>query len=444
MLATSKRYRPLYGRSAPRRATKRDESRRSATMGGALGEVLTSLSDTTGIHINERSALTLTAAFACINVIATDVASLPLQLKQRAPDGATRVVADRPVAGIYGRSPDGVTTPMRHNQALMGHVLGWGNGYNEIVFNGAGEPVEVHQLDPAKTRPVKMRDGVKLFYEIDGGKTLPKEKVLHVAGLGFDGLVGYSPVRMARQAIALGKAAEFFGGSFFGNGSKAGGFLKTPKRLTPEARANLRKSFERTHRGAFNAQRMAVLEEGMEFVKTSIDPEDGQFLVTRQFQVLEIARIWRCPPHKIGDYSQAHLANLEQSNLDYVITTVLPWCEQIEQAANLRLLSEQDWADGYYFEHLLTALLRGDSAARVNYYRGMRDLGVMNPDGIAAAEGMNPLPNGQGKVYLVQGAMVPLDRVGKPRNGSVQTVSAVSADAGKGDDAANDKGAKDA
>lgn len=381
------------------------------TRGASLGAVLGSAVNVSGIAVTERSALTLTAAYAAINVIATDTACLPIRLYKTRKSGGRDQVDDRASVDCLKWSPDGVTTAMRSRQAWMGHTLGWGNGYLEVIRDGGGDPIQFKWVDPSCCQPRRRSDG-QVYYQIDGRTQLP-ENVLHLAGLGFDGLCGYSPVRMARQAIGLGLAAETFGASLFGNGSTPRGFLKSPKRLTAEAARRMREGIERVHAGAANANRLAVLEEGTDWVQTSMSPEDSQFLATRQFQVVEVARIYRLPPHKIGDYSQSHLANIEAANLDYLTTTLAPWCEAMEQELNLKLLTTVDRRAGYYFEHVLTAILRGDMKARTEFYTKLRDLGVLTPNMICDFENLNPI-GPSGDIRLVPLNMTTLDRAGQP------------------------------
>lgn len=387
---------------------------RSSLWSGPFGvnELMSRMGRTTvsGVNVDPRTALTLTAAYAAINVIATDVASLPLRVYRARPDGGRDEDRTHPVWDLLACSPDGETTAMRWRQALMGHVLGWGNGYAEVTFGG-GYPTGLYLLDPGQTYAQRRPQDRRLYYQIKGG-TLPPSKTIHIAGLGFDGLTGYSPVSLAREAIALGLATEAFGGSLFGNGAHAGGFLKTPQKLSPEAKADLRKAWNSVHQGAENAHRIAVLEQGMEWVQTTIPPEDAQFLATRQFQVVEIARIYRCPPNKIGDYTQSHLSNIEAANLDYLTTTLMPWCEQIEQELNLKLFTRQERAAGYFVEHNMAALLRGDSKARAEFYTRLRDLGVLNPNQICRFENLNPI-GPEGEIRLVPLNMTTLANAGK-------------------------------
>lgn len=383
---------------------------RAATITEALS--LVGSANLSGVPITERSALTLTAAFACINVIATDVSALPLRVYRRRKGGGRDEATDHPATPLLRWSPDGETTTMRARQAWMGHALGWGNGYQEIERDGAGRPAGLHRLDPSAIRPKRRKRDGRLYYELDSGGTLRPENVLHLAGLGYDGLSGYSPVRLARQAIGLGLAAETFGAALFGNGSTPRGVLEHPKSLTKEAAERLREGFERIHGGPYNAHRVAVLEEGMKWNPTSINPDDAQFLATRQFQVIEVARIYRVPPHKIGDYSQSHLANIEASNLDYLMTTLMPWCEAQEQEMNLKLLTAAERASGYYIEHALAAILRGDMRARAEFYTKLRDLGVLTPNLICEFENLNPI-GPDGDIRLVPLNMTTLENAGR-------------------------------
>lgn len=363
-----------------------------------------------GLTVTPDSALTLTSAYACINVVSTDFAGLPCKIFRRRRDGlGADEVRDTELAGVLGVTPDGETTPMRARQALMGHVLGWGNSYQEIETNRNGRVIGLHLLDP-RTVPEREPKSKRLQYRLTTGGTLAPTKVLHLAGLGFDGLKGYSPVEQAREAIALGKAAELFGAGFFGRGARPSGVITTPQVLKESALKNLRASFEALHAGHQNAGRVAILEQGMEYKPISLSPEDAQFLQTRQFQTLEICRIYRVPPHKIADLSEAHLSNIEAANIDYLSTVLAPWCEQYEQVANLRLLTADERAQGYYIEHVLAALLRGDMRARAEFYRSLEQLGAISPNEIRARENLNPIGE-QGDVYLAPLNMGPLDRI---------------------------------
>jgi HK97 family phage portal protein len=207
-------------------------------------------------------------------------------------------------------------------------------------------------------------------------------------------------------------ATERFGASFFANGSRPSGVLKIPNVLKKEAADRLRLSWEALQTGSQNTGRTAVLEGGAEWQSITIPPEDAQFLATRQFQVVEVARLYSLPPHKIGDYSQSHLANIEASNLDYMTTTLMPWCKAIEQELNLKLFTPEERAAGYYIEHNMAAFLRGDMKSRAEFYTKLRDLGVFSPNDICERENINPI-GPEGDIRLVPVNMQTLERAGE-------------------------------
>lgn len=383
-----------------------------------------SLASLSGVGVDANSALSLTAYYAAINRISTDLASLPLRVYRRLDDGSRIEDRAHPVWDLLATSPDDETTSMRWRQALMGHVLGWGNGYAEITFAG-GRPYRLYLLDPNQTKCERDLATKRIAYR-SKGQMIDKDAIIHVAGFGFDGLCGYSPAYLAREAIGLGLAAEQFGSAFFGNGSRPGGIIEVPHQLKAGDAKALRESWQQLHSGPSNAGRPAVLQGGAKFTPLMIPPEDAQFLETRKFQVLEIARLFGgLPPHKIGDYSQSHLANIEASNLDYLSTTIMPWAEQVEQEFRRKLFTPEERRAGYYVEHNLAAFLRGDSKARAEYYRSLRDLGAISPNEIRRLENMNPIDDGD--VYLVQAQMVPLAMAGAAFEAKAKA-SAVSTD----------------
>jgi HK97 family phage portal protein len=364
-----------------------------------------------GIKVDPASALGLTAYYAAINRIATDVAGLPLKVYQRRGDGGRVELTSHPLTSLLSVSPDDETTAMRWRQAIVGHVLGWGNGFAEIVFTG-GAPSSLHLLDPSATVPFRDPKDRQLTYRTRGG-SLPPYRVLHLAGFGFDGLQGYSPARLHRDAIGLGIAAERFGGAFFGNASRPSGVLELPYKLKDAAAVEeLKRTWHTQYGGAENAGRVPVLEMGAKFTATTIPPDDAQFLETRQFQVLEIARMFGIPPHQIGDYSATGGAYraLEEANLDYLRKTIVPWCEAIEQAMNWRLLTRDERDAGIYIEHNVDGFLRGDSAARGKFYETLIGLSVITPNDVARRENLQPIgPDGDRRYLSVQ--YQPLDAI---------------------------------
>lgn len=342
-----------------------------------------------GVSVTPASALGLSAYYAAVNRISTDVACLPLQVFKRRKDGGRDEARDHPVSRLLSVSPDGETTPMRQRQALMGHVLGWGNGYCEVVWRD-GYPEGIYLLDPSKMRPKWREQDLRLYYQY-GTKSVPAWRTLHVAGLGFDGLTGYSVAQYARDAVALGMAQEGQNTKLY-TGARPGGVIKLPYKLQDaKAVETLRKGWDADY-GGDNAGKTAVLEQGADFVPLAINPVDAQFIESRQFQVIEIARWFGIPPHKIGDYSQTGSAYraLEESNLDYLTTVVMPKCREVEQEFNRKLFTPEEQKAGFYCEHNLDAFLRGNSEARAKHYRALMGLSAITPNQIAARENLNP------------------------------------------------------
>lgn len=341
-----------------------------------------------------ESVLSIAAAYAAIYAISTDTAILPLKVYQKTAR-ERREATEHPAHDLMNFTPDGETTAVRFRQALMGHAVSRGNGYAEIRRDMDGQPRVLHLMSPAVT-PCREENTGRLFYDLGNENTLPPSRVLHVAGLGADGLKGYSPLTLARRAFELAIETERYGVSFYRNGSRPGGVITYPGEVTPKMRENLVASWERLHQGGDNAHKVAVLEEGSAYHAVTIPPEEAQFLQTRQMQVVEIARIFRVPPHKIADYSQMQLASagVEAANIDYVTTTLMAWCTQLEAECNLKLLTPMERAAGYYFKHSLNALLRGDMKTRAEFYGKLFSFGALSPNEIRELEDMNPIEGG--------------------------------------------------
>ena len=366
-----------------------------------------------GVHVSPESALSFAAVFAAINCISTDTASLPLPVYRRRKDGGRDEYREHPAWEILNVSPDGERVAMRFRQALMGRTLGWGNGCEEIETAGNGQLIALHALD-ASVKAARDQGTNKLYYPLNNGERLDPYRVLHIAGLGYQGINGYSPITMAREAVALGKAAEVFNAAYYGNGMRTGGWIKlAAAKLTQEAMDNKRKSYAEVHGGPAAAHKIGFLDPGEDFIPTSISPQDAETIALRKFQLIEIARMYRVPPHKLMDLDNAHLANLEESNLDYLMTTLMPWCEQLEQAMNWRLFTAAERKAGFFVEHNMAAFFRGNMLARAEFLTKMRDLGVLNPNQIARIENFEPI-GPAGDVRLVPLNMTTLENAGKP------------------------------
>ena len=372
---------------------------------------------TAGVSVNENTALKSTAVFACVRVLAETIASLPLFVYRRIDRGKEKAT-EHPLYQILHDRPNEEMTSFTFRETLMGHLALWGNAYAEIVRDRGGRVRELWPLRPDKTWPERDKTAKKLRYKLilpDGeGVILPGDRVLHIPGLSFDGLVGYSPIRLAREAIGLSLAAEEFGARFFSNGARPGGVLEHPNSLSEEAQKRLRQSWNEMHQGLDKQHRIAILEEGMTYKQIGIPPEDAQFLETRKFQLNEIARIYRVPPHMIGDLDKATYSNIEQQSIDFVVNTIRPWLVRWEQAINSKLLTPSEQKK-YFAEFKVDGLLRGDIESRYKAYATARQWGWMSANDVRELENMNPIEGGD--VYLIPLNMIPADGSGVDTEG---------------------------
>lgn len=346
-----------------------------------------------GTTVTPQSALGQTAVYSAIGIISDVAAQLPIDIFQK--DGEKRVPLDAPVlSDLLNVRPNTFMSAITFRNTIQAHVLGWGNGYAEIERNGAGEPVGLWPLLPDRTCPVMKSGKLKYQTQIDGTTfILDPDNVLHISGMGFDGLKGYSPLELAREAIGLGFALEEHGGKFFANESRSGGFVQHPGRLGDTGTKNLRDSVN-DQGGLDQAHRIKVLEEGAKFIATTIAPEDAQFLQTRGYQVEEVARLYRVPLFMLQSHSKdtSWGSGLTQMSVGFVTYTMNPWLIRWEQEMDYKLLSEEQRAAGAYIKHNPTALLRGDPAARSTYYTAALSptTGWMGRNEVRALEDLNP------------------------------------------------------
>jgi len=299
-------------------------------------------------------------------------------------------------------------TPFTFFETLMGHlVFNNGNAYGLIEFDGT-TPTAIWPMRPDRVQVNRDRVTKQLVYSYHSPSSeplkLPAYRVLHIPGLGYDGMIGYTPLTMARQSIGLALAAEDMGARLFGQGTNTGGFLKHPKVLTDNSRANLKKSYDEQYKGIEKSHGLMILEEGMEYQRSAIPPEDAQFLQSRQFQVNEIARFFHVPPHMIGDLERATFGNIEQQSLEFVVYTMRPWLIRWEQALNWKLLAPYE-RPNYFFEFLVDGLLRGDFESRMRGYWTSIQAGILSPNEARELDNRNARP--EGDIYLQPANMVP-------------------------------------
>lgn len=332
-----------------------------------------------GKAVNERTAMQMTAVYACVRILSESIAGLPLHLYKYCEDGGKEKAIEHSLYSILHDEPNPEMSSFVFRETLMTHLLLWGNAYAQIIRNGHGEVIALYPLMPNKMSVNRDSAGT-LYYEytrqtedaptIKGTTVkLKPSDVLHIPGLGFDGLVGYSPIAMAKNAIGLAIATEEYGSKFFANGATPGGILEHPGVVKDPER--VRNSWNSAFGGSGNANKVAVLEEGMKYTPISISPEQAQFLETRKFQIDEIARIFRVPPHMVGDLEKSSFSNIEQQSLEFVKYTLNPWVMRWEQSIYRTLLSPNEKKD-FFVKFNVEGLLRGDYVSRMNGYATAR------------------------------------------------------------------------
>ena len=375
---------------------------------------------TSGKTVTERSAMQMTAVYSCVRILAEAIAGLPLHLYTYKEDGGKEKAIGHPLYLLLHDEPNPEMSSFVFRETLMTHLLLWGNAYAQIIRNGKGEVVALYPLMPNRMTVDRDSSG-QLFYSYQmnnsdaptmktGTVFLKPSDVLHIPGLGFDGLVGYSPIAMAKNAIGLAIATEEYGAKFFANGATPGGLLEYPGTVKDPDR--VRESWNKGFSGSQNAGKVAILEEGMKYTPISIAPEQAQFLETRKFQINEIARIFRVPPHMVGDLEKSSFSNIEQQSLEFVKYTLDPWVVRWEQSLSRALFTPEEKKQ-YFFKFNVEGLLRGDYQSRMNGYATARQNGWMSANDIRELENLDRIPAEEGgDLYLINGNMLPLVHAG--------------------------------
>ena len=368
---------------------------------------------TSGKAVNERTAMQTSAVYACVRILAESVAGLPLHVYERTANGSKSTKPSHPLYRLLHDEPNREMTSFVFRETLMSHLLLWGNAYAQIIRDGRGFPIALYPLLPDRMAVDRNESGELVYtYQSDKGQVkLRRENILHIPGLGFDGLIGYSPIAMAKNAVGLALATGDYGAAFFANGANPGGVLEHPGVIKPEQADRLRESWQSQFGGA-NAHKVAVLEEGLKFHQMSIPPEQAQFLETRKFQINEIARIFRVPPHMVGDLEKSSFSNIEQQSLEFVKYTLDPWVVRWEQSLQQALILPSEKAT-IFIKFNLDGLLRGDYQSRMQGYSTGIQNGFMSVNDVRGLEDMNLLTAEEGgDLHFVNGNMVKLADVG--------------------------------
>lgn len=378
-----------------------------------------------GITVNADSAYTYSAFWACVKIISETIAYLPWHIMQ---SGDRRIVAsDHPLDRVVYRKPNPEMSAATYKELMLAHALTWGNHYAEIERNRLGDVVALWPIDPENVDVQRDNSG-QIVYRVQSQSgsvvTLAPRDVFHLRGPSRDGLIGYSVIQMARESISLGLAAEAFGSSFFGNGAIPGVVIKNTggAKLKEEGVRNLLATWNKKNRGPRNFNKTEYLDAGMEVERIGVPPGDAQFLETRKFQITEIARWFRIPPHKLADLERSTHTNIEAQNIEFVTDSIMPWISRIECQSDVTLLSDDDY--GVYYNKInVNGLLRGDSKSRGEFYQLLAGMGVLSIDEIRSMEDRDAIGGDEGELRIVPMNMTTLGRMVHGENGSGRGMS---------------------
>lgn len=360
----------------------------------------------TGVRVNSETALSFSAVYACVRVISETIASLPLNVMVRDEEGNRTIAYDHPIQKLLHSEPNKNMSSFQLREMLQARTLLKGNSYGLIIRDNGALPISIEPINQ-EVKPIVYQGD--LFYQIGESSTpVLARDIIHIPALSYDGIVGKSPIMVAKESIGLGLAAQEFGSSFFGNGANMSGVLEHPNALSDEAAKRVKASWDAAHAGLDKAQTTALLEEGMKYQRISIAPNDAQFIETRKFQVNEIARLYRVPPHMIQDLERATFSNIEAQSIEFVTHTIRPWLVRWEQELNRKIFKESEKGT-HFVKFNIDGLLRGDAKSRADYYRTMFNVGALSQNDIRRLENMNAIEDGD--KYFVQTNMAPSESI---------------------------------
>jgi len=374
--------------------------------------------NSSGQVVSKEQAIRIATVWSCARVLSETIASLPISLYSKDEDNKKIKLKNNPLNRLIGEQPSPLYTSFMFFERALVDLSFDGNFCAYIERNQGGLPIGLHPIQFDDVEVYVSPDGREVYYEVIQNPDTPYPitgrvqsiNMLHFKGMSFDGIVGKSPIEAAAETLGISISLDKHAGSWFKNGSQLGGILKHPGTLKPETAKRLKESWNSNYSGTNNAGKTAILEEGMEWTARTVPNNQAQFIESREYQVSDICRIFRVPNHLVNDLSRATYSNIEAQQIDFVVHTITPWIKRIEGELNSKLIPSKKTGTEY-FKFNLTAILRGDSKSRADYYRTLVNIGVMSPDEVRSLEDMNPMGEESEKVYM-QSNMMPLDRLG--------------------------------
>lgn len=371
-------------------------------------EIVNTRRTASGVTISPETALECTAVLACVRVLAESLASLPFSLYRRLPGGGKEIADEHHLHEVLAYQPNSWMTGFEFRELMQSWLLLWGNAYAYIKGGRHGAVTELIPLHPSRMEVKRLTNGKLRYYYREAASPIQptpdpteyrQDEIFHLRWLSSDGVTGFVPTTLSRDAIGLARATELHSGSYFGNGAMPGTYIETDQPHKPEVLARFREQWDAAHSGPEKAYKTVVMPFGFHRKQVEIRNDTSQLLETRRYQVEEVARCYRVPPHLLGDLSNVRHSTVEQSAIDFVTFSLLPWCRRWEMACRRDLVVD----DKQYFAQFdVNALMAGDYAARSQFIREMANLGALDIDEIRAQIGYNPLPDGQGKKRFIQ------------------------------------------
>jgi len=361
-----------------------------------------------GVSVNESTALKHSAYWRAVNLLSSQIASFPIGLFKRLPNGNTEEITDHAAVRLLTRKPNGITTPFIWKETTQANVLTKGNAYSYIDRDRQGNPVSLSILEPGNMAP--KTDGKKLVYEYLQDVYDPYY-ILHIPGLSFDGIKGQSVLQVAAESMGVGLAMQKYSAGFYKNGAKQSGFLLHPLSLGAKAITGLKKSFDKIAKGPEGGT--GVLDEGMKYQPNSTPPIDQQLLQLKQFSVQEIARWFGVPVHLLMEESRSTFNNIAEQGISFVRYTLTQWVERWEAELESKLLTEVE-KDDHFFKFNMNSLMRGNPTDRGEFIAQMIQNGVFSINDARKLEDLNSIDGGD--KHYVQVNMQPIDAPPKEQN----------------------------
>jgi HK97 family phage portal protein len=396
----------IFSRLNPFSKTDAPPSKKSVVASDDLAQMLIGGGGSdSGANVNPTTAMQLSTVYSCVKVLSESVGQLPLKVYERTPTGRD-YLPDHEIQQLL-RRPNPRQTGQEFWEMAVTLLKMTGNFYAFIVHGVGGRILEIMPYCAGAVEP-KLRENGDLVYHVtyaDGGTDiLDADKILHIKGPSIDGLVGMSDIEQSKNAIGLAMSTEKHGAVLFKNGAQPQGVLSTDQVIADETYDRIRTSWNDTHQGTSNAHRTAILESGLKYQAMSLSNSDAQFLETRKYQRAEICGIFRVPPHKIGDLTHATFSNIEHQSQEFVSDSLMPILTRIESRVSDFMLGETAANANIFVKFDVRALLRGDMAARGDFYTKLQLAGALSPNEVRALEDMNPREGGD--IYLTPANMV--------------------------------------